>query len=148
MKAEFEAVLRSEAVARLPIDAFVRALTVNRGRQIALLLGAGASLSSVVPSAQRCVWEWKRDIFVTNNPTLRETVGELSLAGTKVRVQRWLDLRGNYPPAGSDEEYSFYAAGWEPTVADTNDTHCVLVSPINKITARAPCVSSQFASKI
>ncbi|MGF6410070.1 SIR2 family protein [Paraburkholderia sp. MM5482-R1] len=118
MKAEFEAVLRSEAVARLPIDAFVRAVTVNRGRQIALLLGAGASLSSGMPSAERCVWEWKRDIFVTNNPTLRETVGELSLAGTKARIQQWLDLRGNYPPAGSDQEYSFYAAECYPTGTD------------------------------
>lgn len=118
MKAEFEAVLRSEALTRLPVDAFVRAITVNRGRRIALLLGAGASLSSGMPSAERCIWEWKRDIFVTNNPTLRDAVGELSLAGTKARIQQWLDLRGNYPIAGAEAEYSFYAAECYPTGAD------------------------------
>ncbi|WP_175891342.1 MULTISPECIES: hypothetical protein [Burkholderia] len=110
MKAEFDAVLRSEALTRLPVDAFVRAITVNRGRRIALLLGAGASLSSGMPSAEICIWEWKRDIFLTNNPTLRNAVGELSLAGTKARIQQWLDLRGNYPVAGAEAEYSFYAA--------------------------------------
>jgi hypothetical protein len=53
---------------RLSVDALVRSLAVNRGRPVCLLLGAGASISSGMPSAQRCIWEWKQDIFVTNNP--------------------------------------------------------------------------------
>jgi NAD-dependent SIR2 family protein deacetylase len=107
-----------QAASRLAIDAFVRSIIVNKGRPICLLLGAGASLSSGMPSAERCIWEWKRDIFVTNNPSLRESVGELSLQGTRARIQAWLNLRGNYPPVGSDAEYSFYAEECYPTVAD------------------------------
>lgn len=103
---------------RLSIDAFVRSLAVNRGRPICFLLGAGASISSGMPSAQRCIWAWKQDIFVTNNPTLRESVGELSLPGTRQRIQRWLDQRGNYPVADSAEEYSFYARECYPTGQD------------------------------
>jgi hypothetical protein len=103
---------------RLSIDAFVRSMAVNRGRPVCLLLGAGASISSGMPSAQRCIWEWKQDIFVTNNPTLRESVGELSLPGTRRRIQRWLDQRGKYPIADSSEEYSFYAKECYPTGQD------------------------------
>lgn len=67
------------AAIHLAVDAFVRSIVVNRGRPICFLLGAGASLTSGMPSAERCIWDWKRDIFVSNNPTLRDTVGELTL---------------------------------------------------------------------
>lgn len=113
-----EILTTTEGVSRLPVDAFVRSLAVNRGRPVCLLLGAGASISSGMPSAQRCIWEWKQDIFVTNNPTLRESVGELSLPGTRQRIQRWLDQRGSYPAADSPEEYSFYARECYPTGHD------------------------------
>lgn len=103
---------------RLSVDALVRSLAVNRGRPICLLLGAGASISSGMPSAQRCIWEWKQDIFVTNNPTLRDSVGELSLPGTRQRIQRWLDQRGAYPTADDPDEYSFYAKECYPTGQD------------------------------
>lgn len=107
-----------EQDSHLSVDALVRSLAVNRGRPVCLLLGAGASISSGMPSAQRCIWEWKQDIFVTNNPTLRESVGELSLPGTRQRIQRWLDQRGNYPAAGDPGEYSFYAKECYPTGQD------------------------------
>jgi hypothetical protein len=105
-------------VARISVDAFVRSVAVNRGRPVCFLLGAGSSISSGMPSAQRCIWEWKRDIFVTQNPLLRESVGELSLPGTRQRIQRWLDQHGIYPAAGSPEEYSFYARECYPTGGD------------------------------
>lgn len=101
--------VQAKGIQQMTIDAFVRSVAVNRGRPICLMLGAGASISSGMPTAQRCIWEWKQDIFVTNNPTLRESVGELSLPGTKIRIQHWLDQRGGYPVLDSPEEYSFYA---------------------------------------
>jgi len=110
--------MSTEELQRLSVDAFVRSLAVNKGRPICLLLGAGASISSGMPSAQRCIWQWKQDIFITNNPTLRESVGELSLPGTRRRIQRWLDQRGGYPIDDSPEEYSFYARECYPTGQD------------------------------
>ncbi|CAG9233001.1 SIR2_2 domain-containing protein [Paraburkholderia caribensis] len=106
------------AVPRLSIDAFVRSIAVNRNRPICLLLGAGASISSGMPSAQKCIWEWKRDIFVTKNPTLLDSVNELSLPGTRRIIQGWLDQQTHYPLEGSSEEYSFYAGECYPTSAD------------------------------
>ena len=103
---------------RLELDALVRALAVNRGRSLSMLLGAGASISSGMPSADRCIWEWKQDIFATKNPTLRESVGEISLPGTKRRIQEWLDRRGGYPKSGAPSEYSFFAEACFPTSSD------------------------------
>jgi hypothetical protein len=71
-----------------------------------------------MPSAERCIWEWKQDIFATNNPALRDSVGEISLPGTKRRIQDWLDKRGGYPPNSSLLEYSMYAQACFPTSTD------------------------------
>src|SRR5687768_8910556 len=92
----------------LSFDAFIRAVGINRGTPHAFFLGAGASITSGVPSAQACIWEWKRDIFLTNNAGLENQFSELSLAGVRQRIQRWLDRRGTFPPERSANEYSFY----------------------------------------
>jgi len=49
----------------LGLDAFIRSIGINRASQHALLLGAGSSISSGIPSAASCIWEWKRAIFLT-----------------------------------------------------------------------------------
>ncbi len=105
-------------LSQLELDALIRSLAVNRGKAVSLLLGAGASISSGMPSAERCIWEWKQDIFATNNPALRDSVGEISLPGTKRRIQDWLDKRGGYPPNSSLLEYSMYAQACFPTSTD------------------------------
>jgi hypothetical protein len=115
---EFAEDVDSRTVTQMSIDAFVRSIAVNRDRPICLLLGAGASISSGMPSAQRCIWEWKRDIFATKNPTLRDSVNELSLPGTRRTIQKWLDQHGAYPLDGSAAEYSFYAKECYPTAVD------------------------------
>jgi len=99
----------------LAIDAFIRLAAVDPDRKFSLLLGAGASISSGMPSAQRCIWEWKREIFITRNPTLKESVGEISLPGTQKRIQRWLDQTQEFPAVGAPNEYSTYAQYCFPT---------------------------------
>jgi hypothetical protein len=73
----------------LSVDAFVRAIGVKSNTPSSLFLGAGASITSGIPSAALCIWEWKRDIFLTNNPGLEEQFSELSLPSVKNRIQRW-----------------------------------------------------------
>ena len=102
----------------LPLDAFVRAIGVNRGTQHALFLGAGASITSGIPSAWTCIWEWKRSIFLTNHLGLEDQFAELSLPSVKQRIQRWLDAKGIYPAEGSPEEYSFYVEQCFPISED------------------------------
>jgi hypothetical protein len=92
----------------LPVDAFVRSIGVTRNSPHALFLGAGASITSGMPSAAMCIWEWKRDIFLTNNPGMEDHFSELSLPSVRERIQSWLDRKGSFPASGDPEEYSFY----------------------------------------
>lgn len=98
----------TEAGISLTLDAFIRSIGVRRTSPIALFLGAGASTTSGIPSAQMCIWEWKRQIFLTNNPGLEEQFAEISLVEVKRRIQRWLDRQPGFPREGAPEEYGFY----------------------------------------
>ena len=92
----------------LPLDAFVRSIGVRRTAPLPLFVGAGASISSGLPSAQMYIREWKRSILLTKNPGLEEQFAELSLPGTRRKIQQWLGAQGCYPPDGADDEYGFY----------------------------------------
>jgi len=100
------------------LDAFIRAIGVNRNSTHSFFLGAGASISSGMPSAELCIWEWKRNIFLTNNPGIEEQFTELSLPFVQQKIQRWLDARGSFPNSGSAHEYSFYIEECYPISSD------------------------------
>jgi SIR2-like domain len=102
-----------------PLDAFVRSVAINRGTPHVFFLGAGASVSSRMPSAEMCIWEWKQAIFLTRNPALQDQFRETSLVSVRDRLQRWLDSQGGqFPPPGSPEEYGLYIAACFPLPAD------------------------------
>ena len=115
---EFGSTSQKNEELTLPLDAFVRSVGIKGSIPHALFLGAGASVSSGVPSAEKCVWEWKRSIFATNNPGLDDQLFELSLPSVQARIQRWLDQQGHYPEAGSAEEYGFYIQHCYPISSD------------------------------
>jgi NAD-dependent SIR2 family protein deacetylase len=92
----------------LSVDAMVRSIGMSRDRPLLLFLGAGASMSSGMPSATQCIWEWKRSIFLTNNPGLERQFDELSLPSVRQRIQRWLDAQRRFPKEGAAEEYSVF----------------------------------------
>lgn len=101
----------------LEIDTFVRSVGVNRGSPHALFIGAGASMSSGVPSALACIWQWKKAIFCTNNPGLEEQVSELSLPAVQARIDRWLQINGFFPSEGQDE-YAYFIEKCHPIADD------------------------------
>lgn len=102
----------------LSLDAFVRSIGVRQTASHAIFLGAGASVSSGIPSAQSCIWEWKRDLFLTNNPGLEDQFAELSLPSVQRRIQYWLDAQGIYPQEGVADEYGFYIRACFPIADD------------------------------
>ena len=53
---EFAEEVVSRTIPQMTVDAFVRSIAVNRNRPVCLLLGAGVSMSSGMPSAQRCMY--------------------------------------------------------------------------------------------
>ena len=102
----------------LSLDAFVRSVGIRKATPFSVFIGAGASISSGMPSAEMCIWEWKRSIFLTNNPGLEDQFSESSLPGVRSKIQRWLDEKGNFPTERVPEEYSFYIQQCFPIADD------------------------------
>lgn len=89
-------------------DALIRIIGINKDIKYGFFLGAGVSISSGIPSANSCIWEWKREILLSNNPSLTPQVSELTLESTRQKIQKWLDNQNRYPKLGDENEYSFY----------------------------------------
>jgi hypothetical protein len=109
---------RDEAPLILPLDAFVRSVAINRNVAHTFFLGAGASVSSGIRSAEHCVWEWKRTIFLTNNHGLEKQFSDVSLPSVRQRVQQWLNAEGRFPAEGAPGEYGFFAEACYPIPED------------------------------
>ena len=101
----------------LKIDQFARSINVNKHSPHAILLGAGASLSSGVPSAGQCVGDWKKEIFVTNNPLIQDIVAEHSVKTVQRRIDTWLKANGHWPAEGVDD-YSYFIEQCHPIAED------------------------------
>lgn len=99
-------------------DQFLRSMKQNMDTPHALLLGAGASVESGIPSAVDCIWDWKKEIFLSQNPALVENYHNVKLDSVRFAIQKWLDAQKIYPPLNSDEEYSFYAENAYPIPDD------------------------------
>lgn len=112
----------------LEYDAFLRSLNQNSNYQCALLLGAGTSVTSGVQTANDCIWEWKRDIYISKNPEYAKYFSNFKLENVRKQIQSWLDLQGDYPKLGSHEEYSFYAEKAYPISSDRTNYFKNLVS--------------------
>ena len=87
----------------------LRSLKQNMDSPHSMLLGAGASVESGVPSASDCIWDWKKEIFLSHNPTMIESCSNTKIENVRIAIQKWLDSKREYPAADSSEEYSFYA---------------------------------------
>ncbi len=105
------------AVRYLELDALVRSIEVNSSSPHAFFLGAGASLTSGVPSAGTCVLQWKRSIFESNNSDLKAAVAEISLPSVQTRVDDWLKTNGIWPDFNEDD-YSFFIEKCLPILDD------------------------------
>ena len=92
----------------LGFDAFLRSFKQNLDSPFAFLLGAGASISSGIHSAEECLWDWKKQIYLSNNPS-DATFLDIHLDCCKQIIQMWLDKQKKYPSLNDPNEYEFYA---------------------------------------
>lgn len=102
----------------LDFDAFLRSFNQNKDSSFAFLLGAGSSISSGIQSANDCIWEWKKNIFLSNNSDQAKYFQDYRSGIVKKRIQNWLDNQGEYPELHSADEYSFYAEKAYPIEGD------------------------------
>ena len=101
----------------LQLDEFLRSIKQNIDTPHSLLLGAGASIESGIPSAADCIWEWKREIYLSNNPGVIGDFDNSKSESVRRLIQQWLDAQNIYPAENAADEYSFFAEKTYP-IAD------------------------------
>ena len=79
-----------------------------RSRRVSLLLGAGASVSSGLPSAGGLIWEFKRSLYATALNIHPRLVGGVADPSVRERLQTHFDAQGGLPGLGDPAEYSYY----------------------------------------
>lgn len=94
---------------QLQFDEFLRSVAISKNDTYALLLGAGSSISSGIPSANDCIWDWKGAIYKSNNSSTTDWIDNFRNPKVQKTIQSWLDNQGSYVEFGCKEEYSFYA---------------------------------------
>ena len=103
---------------QLQLDEFLRSLKQNIDMPHSLLLGAGASIESGVQSATECIWYWKKEIYLSQNPGTIGNYSNSKLEIVRQVIQKWIDSQNGYPALNSDEEYSFFAEKAYPLAED------------------------------
>ena len=93
----------------LQLDEFLRSIKQNIDTPHSLLLGAGASIESGIPSAADCIWDWKREIYLSQNPGAIGNFDNSKSESVRRVIQRWIDSQNIYPAENSAEEYSYFA---------------------------------------
>ena len=74
----------------LKLDEFLRAVNISKNDTYSLLLGAGCSISSDIPSAEDCIWEWKKNIYQTNNVGTQHWIENFKNPKVQTIIQNWL----------------------------------------------------------
>lgn len=102
----------------LQLDEFLRSIKQNIDTPHSLLLGAGASIESGIPSAKDCIWDWKREIYLSKNPGSIGNFDNSKSEAVRRVIQRWIDAQNIYPVENSVEEYSYFAEKAYPIADD------------------------------
>jgi NAD-dependent SIR2 family protein deacetylase len=95
---------------KLELAQFIRAVDINKTSTHSFFIGAGASVSSGIKSASDCIWEWKRQIFISSNPGLEKLFPDGSSHAAQRKIQEWLDTQNHYPQREAVNEYAFFAS--------------------------------------
>lgn len=103
---------------QLEYDAFLRSFKRNIDVPHSVLLGAGTSISSGIQTAYDCIWEWKKDIYLSKNVNAADFYKNYKDESVRKSIQNWLDIQGEYPQLDSVDEYSFYAEKAYPIADD------------------------------
>lgn len=81
-------------------------------------LGAGASASAGLPTAMDMIWEFKRLLFVSQNPSWRPASLDLSQPSTRNRIDAHIESLGNMPSSGAPDEYAALFEATYPAESD------------------------------
>ena len=89
-------------------EQFIRNFSVMSNGEVDFFLGAGASISSGIPTGGDLIWEFKRTLYCSECGISTEKYKDLALQSTQRMLQEYFDRKGGCPKRYAPEEYSFY----------------------------------------
>ena len=92
-------------IPEIQLDDFVRKFTL-RAPQLMWLLGAGASASAGLPTANDMIWRFKQDLYISQRRVSRKTVDDLSSVVIRNRLQSHINSINHLPESGDPDEYA------------------------------------------
>ncbi len=87
---------------------FIRNYKVLAKGTIDFFLGAGASISSGVPTGGDLVWYFKRELYCTENNISQDRFKDLKSESNRLIIQNYFNSQPDTPERGNPKEYSFY----------------------------------------
>lgn len=91
----------------MDISTFLRTYKA-RAKNLHWFLGAGASVNAGIMSAWEMTWEFKRDIYCSENGKSIESCRDLKNPRIRNLIQSYLDSKNIHPAEDSLDEYSHY----------------------------------------
>lgn len=99
--------------------AVVRAMAVKSPCDYMWLFGAGSSVTSGIKSATQCVWAWKRQLFLSEHPSVSpDLFADTTDGSVQDRIQDWIESLPSSPALGDPAEYGFFVEQCYPRAED------------------------------
>lgn len=100
--------VEEEIMRTIDINTLVNSFKIKPNKSMTFLLGAGASVSSNIPSGNQMVWDFKRSLYCAAKNLRTNAYGDMSKETAQKEIQSYFDGQEGYPELWSIEEYSFY----------------------------------------
>ena len=112
----------------LDIPAFLRLFQL-RAAQIMWFLGAGASRSAGIKTAEDMIWDFKQRLYRSQKKLPPSAITDIGEPEVRRKLQAHFDALDEFPPAGSESEYSAY---FEATYHSPSDRRAYLAELIER----------------
>lgn len=101
----------------MDVSEFLRLFEARRG-QVMFFLGAGASATAGIPTADDLTWRFKRKIYCSDERIPISRCRDLANPVVRRRLQDHFEGRDKFSPRGSPEEYAVYFEAAYPSAKD------------------------------
>jgi NAD-dependent SIR2 family protein deacetylase len=93
----------------------IRYLSIMNNGEIDFFLGSGASAQAGIPTGGTMIWDFKRELYCTENSLSHDLYKDLNADITQKTLQNYFDAQGSCPELWAPEEYAYYFERCHPS---------------------------------
>lgn len=93
----------------------IRYLSVLDNGEIDFFLGSGASAQAGIPTGGTMIWDFKRELYCSENGTSKDLFRDLNANTTRKILQDYFDAQDGHPALWAPDEYAHYFELCHPT---------------------------------